>query len=243
MASGTGQWWQHPAATWVGGAIACYGVVIAVGACQYEGKWHRIPGHGWDFVSGKHFSSCYNEQPIDEGPSAPCYFGLRNEVQHIFCWVCLLPFAPWLVALVAGFLVEGQHGCYRADLHLGSIFILSLGSATVGHSMRRLADYLLFFFGFYAFYGAKIVGRAELECSFDSSDHVTVSMVGLAIAFAEVSVAYQSPRIVFAITALAAGVVWVCKAYFSFYTCSYFHTPAEVSAGSAAGLVLTGLFL
>ncbi|CAE8667524.1 unnamed protein product, partial [Polarella glacialis] len=121
-----------------------------------------------------------------------------------------LPLAPWLVAVA----LKGK------------------GEA------RRFKEYVLMFVAFYIYHRGKLQLQSELDSTFDPSDVVTVSMVGLAIVCKEVGFAGVSMTMASLSTLLAAAVAGVGMVYYSVWSCKFFHSPAEVRAGAAFGLLL-----
>ncbi|CAE8602974.1 unnamed protein product, partial [Polarella glacialis] len=124
-----------------------------------------------------------------------------------------LPLAPWLVAVA----LKGK------------------GEA------RRFKEYVLMFVAFYIYHRGKLQLQSELDSTFDPSDVVTVSMVGLAILCKEVGFAGVSMTMASLSTLLAAAVACVGMVYYSVWSCKFFHSPAEVRAGAAFGLLLVVL--
>ncbi|CAE8649728.1 unnamed protein product [Polarella glacialis] len=208
---------------WFAASMAIYMVVIAFGSELFEGpKWHHVPGPGWDFQKpgqdvAKDSATC--DSALD-GP--PCYYGMLNDFQQLYIFLCL-PLAPWLVAVALELCAGGRAAWNRKGEAL------------------RLYQYALMFVAFYIFHRTKLQLLYELDVTFDPSDVVAVSMVGLAIATKEVGIAAVSMTMASLATMLTAAVVLAGIAYYSFWSCLFFHTPAEVRTGAVVGLLLVVL--
>jgi len=207
---------------WIAGSIALYAIAILIGTSQFDGKWHRVGEH-WKFQhAGGKPVQC---DSYVNGPS-PCYLLLRSEVLYVGFWVVILPFAPLLVSI--------------------------LTHCQLWPAIKRLLAYIAWFGAFYAFFFAKLYVERNDGRTFDASDHVTISIVGLAVTFREVGWAHLAwqeggkagvwPSCRFALVVLTGVAMWATKFYFTYYTCRFFHTPKESFVGLAFGIGLSIVF-
>ncbi|CAE8649729.1 unnamed protein product [Polarella glacialis] len=194
---------------WVAAAIAVYLLACASGSQMFVDKWWHVPGPGWDFQKhGPHIDQDANTCHSTKD-GAPCYYGMINDRQQFFLWFCL-PFAPWFVALP-----------------LVCSAVCRMESSWPGPLV-----------GFCMYTRAKVMVEIATFTSFDPSDVVTVGMVGLAIAFKEVAVAGLHLSILSLVTLLTSLGVLASFLYYSYFSCVFLHTPAEVKSGAMYGLLL-----
>lgn len=190
---------------------------IIIGIAQYEGKWHHIGAHHeWTYKLRGENVTCHDK---DMGLVAPCYDGLKTEIEDTVLMSNFLPFLPWVLALP----FEQKY---------------------ITVAMYRFGAFLLLLVLFYCYYYPKVLLRHSLGMDFDASDHCGVAVVGLTIAFAEISWhVVDGPGgepLVFA--ALSGVIVWVLKTYQTFYTAMYFHTRWETVLGFLVGLLCALIF-
>lgn len=220
---------SHSFVAWVLGALFVYLLSLLAGVYQFDGKWTHVTVPGWFFTK-------YDGDPpvvVDcaKDPytfKPPCYLGLQQEVTEISLWVCVLPFAPLFIAVMSVLAAIYSSGeAYKA------------GQA----AWARLISYVLLFVLFYTTYYSKCYIQAALDTTVDPSDHVTVSMVGLTIAFTELGVNHGHHWIWWWLVLLAAVLVLSLKAYFSYFTARYFHSPQETGLGFVEGLAICLFYL
>lgn len=203
---------------WVLGALILYAVPLAAGVCQFDGKWTQVDG--WSFTKSDVDPSVTvdcTEDPYSFNP--PCYFGLQQEATYITIW--LLPFAPFLIA--------------------GAAALCSSSGGAGEAACRRLISYALLVGLFFLVNNLRPDAQAAFGTTADPSEQVTASIVGLTIAFAEVGVSGQ--KWLQWLVSVAALLVLLLKAYFSYFTALYFQSPLETELGFGEGLVLSLLYL
>lgn len=206
---------------WVILATFLYGAAVLSGLESFDRKWHRQHGvAGLVYHSGNATELCSNLTE-DTKYTEPCYLGVHMETRHPFLVTMLMPFLVPALSLLGHWQQKRSTAAAR----------------------RRFVKYLLWYLLFAIVYFVK----RGLCQRFDFSDHVLAGVIGLSIAFEEVGCIWQSatdPKVnqeevlkhawqytVF----FAAVMVFFFKAYYGYWTCTYFHTPLESAVGFISG--------
>mmetsp|Transcript_44464 Transcript_44464/g.80505 ORF Transcript_44464/g.80505 Transcript_44464/m.80505 type:complete len:346 (-) Transcript_44464:75-1112(-) len=209
---------------WLTSVLVTYLVVIMFGTFRFEDKWHKVPGDGWDYQKPGEDVAKDSITCDSSADALPCFYAMLNPDQQ-FLFFFLAPLAPWLLSVATEFHVQGSDAWNRKN------------------EARRLAEFGIAFLVFWAYTSCKIQLQYELDVTFDPSNVVTASMVGTAILLKEVGIVGLALTMRSLSICLVALSVWVYMAYYSFYDCASFHTPAETFVGVVFGLLLVGLWV